>query len=53
MALELQQSTNAADESVVRVIQSVDGDRHLWETVRDRNGPEQHYPRHRGESRRW
>lgn len=51
-ALETQQPTNAADKSAFSVIQSTDGDRHLWETVRDRNGTEQHYPRHRGESRR-
>jgi hypothetical protein len=44
VALETQQSSNAADEGAFRVIQPVDGDRHLWEIVRDRNGPEQHYP---------
>lgn len=50
VALETQQSTSAADKSSLRAVQSIDGDRHLWEVVRDRDGPKQHYPRHRRES---
>lgn len=38
VALETEQPSNAVDEGAVRVVQPTDGDRHLWEAVRDRNG---------------
>lgn len=38
VALETQKPSTAADEGAFRVVQSTDGDRHLWEAVRNGDG---------------
>lgn len=53
MALETQQSSNAADKGALPALQPADGARRVRKAVRDRNRPEQHHRRHRGEPRRW
>lgn len=38
VALETQKPSTAADEGAFRIVQSTDGDRHLWEAVRNGDG---------------